>query len=575
MMDFIITDKELEALKFYTEDGYKAINQMLVSDSETDIALLSDEVEKESIIIEYNRESVVTYLNTIKDLYSLILKEYYKNSQKCNVTLYRGTNLAEVEMLKINPYVDKVLITTLDRSEAENVYASSWNRPASMNIVLSNNIPYLRLGEILKGKRHKNSVIILPFTKVKSISEVAEKKTENNAKTIKVFDIELEKQSIDTLSEEERAGLYKYILDNSIFIKRKIEECINLEKENSINFENIRKLEQLLNKYELADEESDEDENSFSEKEDDIARINCELNELKKASNDLFEIRKENINFINMWKRNIAVYMMAECKEIENEFLEIVEAEEKDDEIDADDIENNDEIVQTEEINNEEKQEEIAPEETDDMSEDSFNVTYNTAICTAEENITSVNKMLANIENFAFNKCGNIQEIYCMSDTPPNCLGDNIFDPAAYVYATLYIPIGCESEYKNALTWKNFSNIVETADFTEENAASALLCYPNPISSTLHIDISPDVIDQVSEISLHDVSGRLVKTQQSGFGSIDISGLAPGMYVMKVALDDGKVLEEKIVKNKFFYVISGLHLENYSYFCSEDEMVTE
>ena len=30
--------------------------------------------------------------------------------------------------------------------------------------------------------------------------------------------------------------------------------------------------------------------------------------------------------------------------------------------------------------------------------------------------------------------------------------------------------------------------------------------------------------------------------------SIDISGLAQGMYVMKVALEDGKVLEEKIVK---------------------------
>ena len=35
---------------------------------------------------------------------------------------------------------------------------------------------------------------------------------------------------------------------------------------------------------------------------------------------------------------------------------------------------------------------------------------------------------------------------------------------------------------------------------------------------------------------------------QSGFGSIDISGLATGMYVMKVTLDDGKVFEEKIVK---------------------------
>ncbi|MBP9994898.1 MAG: T9SS type A sorting domain-containing protein, partial [bacterium] len=78
--------------------------------------------------------------------------------------------------------------------------------------------------------------------------------------------------------------------------------------------------------------------------------------------------------------------------------------------------------------------------------------------------------------------------------------------------------------------------------------AVPFLVYPNPASNTLHMDISPDVADQVSEISLFDISGRLLKTQQSGFGSIDISGLAPGLYVMKVTLDDGKVFEEKIVK---------------------------
>ena len=168
-------------------------------------------------------------------------------------------------------------------------------------------------------------------------------------------------------------------------------------------------------------------------------------------------------------------------------------------------------------------------------------------LCVSLESIEFPNLLsLANIENFAFNKCGNIQEIYCMSDTPPNCLGDNIFDPAAYVYATLYIPIGCESEYKNALTWKNFSNIVETADFTEETAASALRIYPNPAANSLKIEISGSA--EIESVSLYDISGRLVKAQQSGFGSIDISGLATGMYVMKVALNDGKVFEEKIVK---------------------------
>ena len=81
-----------------------------------------------------------------------------------------------------------------------------------------------------------------------------------------------------------------------------------------------------------------------------------------------------------------------------------------------------------------------------------------------------------------------------------------------------------------------------------EDIVKPFAAYPNPAYDMLRLDISPDVADQVSEISLYDISSRLVKTQQSGFGSIDISGLATGMYVMKVTLDDGKVFEEKIVK---------------------------
>ena len=72
--------------------------------------------------------------------------------------------------------------------------------------------------------------------------------------------------------------------------------------------------------------------------------------------------------------------------------------------------------------------------------------------------------------------------------------------------------------------------------------------FPNPTSDVVNIGLNDDISASVSSIDIFDISGRLVKAQQSSFGSIDISGLAPGMYVMKVALDDGKVFEEKIVK---------------------------
>ncbi len=389
MMDLNITDEELKALKNYKKETYKAINQMLVSNSESDIALLSDEVEKEVVEIKYDRESIIDYIKTAKLLYTAILKEYYKNKRMYNTTFYRGSNLAEVEMLKINPYIDKFLIATVDKDEAEDKFSSKWNRPASMNLTLLGNVPYLQVSDLLKGKEYKNDIIISPFTKVKSIIENSEKVLDKNSKVAKIYNVELEKQELEELSEDERWGLYKYILDNSIFIKRKLEECINLEKENTLNYENIRKLEQLLTKYENEDDSVDEnEEESIDENENDIERVISELSELKRVSAELFEIRKENINFINMWKRNIAVYMIAECREIEKQILEIV-----------------DNMTDTEESQNTEEQ---SKEETSEETSDA-----NKAEVTQDTIVVDVEKVISEIEESqkaeSFEEIGNTE----------------------------------------------------------------------------------------------------------------------------------------------------------------------
>lgn len=322
MIDFNITDEELEALKIYKEKNYEAINQMLVSDAETDIALLSSEVENKVVSIDYDRGAVIEYLRCIKLIYSLILKYYYSRKNNKSKSIYRGTNLSEIERIKSELFIDRMLSTTENLDDALNVYSAIWNRPACMNIVLDSNIPYVIVKDVLRDKKYKNEVIISPFTKIKYFSEDQEQKIDRSMKTSKVYDIELEKQNLDELNERERSGLYQYILENAYYIKKKIVECIELEKENAINFENIRKLEQLLSKYETELEEKEESDDIAKDDidYDDIERITHELKELKNLSTSLFEVRKENINFVNMWKRNIAVYMIAECREIEKAF---------------------------------------------------------------------------------------------------------------------------------------------------------------------------------------------------------------------------------------------------------------
>lgn len=320
MMDFNITDEELQALKIYEEKNYEAINQMLVSDAETDIALLSSEVENKVVSILYDRSAVIEYLKCIKLIYSLILKKFYKQKNKNPKNIYRGTNLSEIERIKSELFIDRMLATTENKDEAINEYSAIWNRPACMNIALEENVPFVYLKEILRDRKYKNEILISPFTKIKFINEDVEQKIDKSAKIAKCYNVELEKQILDELNQEERNGLYQYVLENAYYIKKKIVECIELEKENTVNFENIRKLEQLLSKYENEIEEKEESEENDEIDYDDIERITHELKELKKLSTSLFEVRKENINFINMWKRNIAVYMIAECREIEKLF---------------------------------------------------------------------------------------------------------------------------------------------------------------------------------------------------------------------------------------------------------------
>lgn len=324
MIDLNFTNEELDALKKYINKDYLAINQMLISNCETDIALLSDEVENKSVFLSYNKENVIENLKTIKLLYRLILKKYYKETKRKEV-VFRGTNLAEIDRLKNEIFIDKFLVATDNIELAENKYATNWNRPVCINIKLSKDIPYLDVDDVLENNDEKtNSIIIAPFTKIKNVSLDSEVELEKNSKLLKKYNLEIEKQELDELTDDERNGLYDYILSNTYSINQRLEECIRLEKDNALNFENIRKLEQLLAKYENSMEDSEFDEDSIDEKDyDDIERISKELEELKILSTNMFEVRKQNIEFVNMWKRNIAVYLIAECREIEKLFSDV------------------------------------------------------------------------------------------------------------------------------------------------------------------------------------------------------------------------------------------------------------
>lgn len=404
MMSFSLTEEEKAALRYYKDVQYQEINQLLISNCETDIALLSEDVEKKSVQINYSRENIQKNFEVIKKIYELMQKNYYQFKRKEGWVFARGTNIAEIERLKNEMYIDNFLSTTKDSKKAELEFSTVWNRPAVMYICGDSNIPYIAIDEVL-GSNESQEVIIAPFTKIKEIKECNEIPLEESVKTIKTYSVKIEKQKLEGLSEEERKGLYNYILDNADSVNFRLKDCIDLEKENTVNYENIRKLEQLLSKYENTAEQREIDRDYTDSQRradlDDIERITKELDELKKVSSEIYEIRKNNINFVTNWKKNVAVYIMAECKEIElkyealNEVIE--EREEKKENIYKEEIKIKNEILENQ--NYEEVYQEVKKE--------------------AEENIEVSDKMLKDIDELIQKQqkyariAGNLGTIYC------------------------------------------------------------------------------------------------------------------------------------------------------------------
>lgn len=88
------------------------------------------------------------------------------------------------------------------------------------------------------------------------------------------------------------------------------------------------------------------------------------------------------------------------------------------------------------------------------------------------------------------------------------------------------------------------------ADGTEGSGEIAVkdevFVYPNPVKDALHLCAPADV--QPKHIELYDLQGRLVSVQRSSFGSIEMSQLPAGAYMMRITLMDGKVFSDKVVK---------------------------
>lgn len=318
-MKLKLTNEEIEIIKYYREEAFENINQMLVADSRMDVAIASDEQDFD-VKINYEKENVIKYLETVKRVYEIMLNSYMSKGIKKDWKYYLISNVSDIQKLKNEPYIDKfLLLNSEDLLNKKDLILT--NNQVIVKVFGDNDIPYIDLNDILEDS--KDEILVSLFTKQKEIKESNYIKINN--KDVRTYDLKIEKQDIQEMSNDDKIALYNYIISNSDLVNSTLVSSANLEKENSNIFEEIRDLEKQISDLET-EINNNELEGNYGESQKELDDINLDklnkrLENLKTRSTEIFEEIKKNTKIITDWKKNITVYLMAECSDIKKDIL--------------------------------------------------------------------------------------------------------------------------------------------------------------------------------------------------------------------------------------------------------------
>ena len=390
-MKYKIEDDEIEALKSYRGFNYEQINQLLTSNCETDIELLREGENNTFVTLSYDRENVIKNMESIKKLYSLIIKSYLNKDELSEFSFYRGTNVAEIARIKNEPYIDRMFSVVKNEEKAREKYASKWDSPVVINVKGNEQIPFIKPSDFFENEDH-DEVIIVPFTQIKEIKDLSIGTSFETYSEVRKYEIYIERQKLEKLSETEKKGLYTYITNNVENINSYLVQCLAIDKRTEENRSNLKKLDQLLAKYNLGGtpESNFEDTTPRSQEDvEDITRINNEIENIKIAIGSDYDVRKTLVNSITTWKRNVILYLMSECDEIaeklfgeqennieekvvkaEKEVEEVKEPEEKEDKIVSPSYKPDFTMAKVEETTEEEPVEETQEEPEEEVKEE-------------------------------------------------------------------------------------------------------------------------------------------------------------------------------------------------------------
>jgi hypothetical protein len=153
---------------------------------------------------------------------------------------------------------------------------------------------------------------------------------------------------------------------------------------------------------------------------------------------------------------------------------------------------------------------------------------------------------VTSIEHGAFEYCTGLDTIFSNATTPP-VIDEETFEDVNRNIPVI-VPCGSVSAYKNAGYWYRFTNIQHDSDCTgvEENEIADLQIFPNPVSNTLNITSS----EQILSIEIVNVIGQVVyRTEVNGNNAVcDVKDLKSGVYVVMIStlsMSKGAVVEQR------------------------------
>lgn len=102
---------------------------------------------------------------------------------------------------------------------------------------------------------------------------------------------------------------------------------------------------------------------------------------------------------------------------------------------------------------------------------------------------------------------------------------------------------GCMYEVSwDVIVSEDCDQVTLSADYLQKE--NPLQVYPNPATDFITLHPIPE---NLSEIYIYDINGRMIHSQKDDFSNIDISNLPSGLYFLKLFDDSGKIQQLKFI----------------------------